>query len=386
MSVAQIQDFHSMIRKLAAVLFAIVLFCTRAPAQTQKPHNNFAPESRSDGWITDDASSAGLDRAALARMEQAIAGGEFKKIGSILIARHGKLVYEAYFDGSANSLRDTRSATKSITSMLTGIALDPHLLPRLNAKFVTYFPEKQPLANPDPRKDAMTIEDLITMSSLMECDDWNDYSRGNEERMYIIEDWVRFFLDLPIKGFPPWKTKPQDSPYGRSFSYCTAGVTTLGGVLEKATHAKLAAFASKNLFGPLGIQHLQWAYSPLGLAQGGGGLQLESRDLLKLGQLYLNGGSWNGKRIVSESWVRSSTQPHVQIDDQTKYGYLWWLKDFKAGDRPYAAYFMSGNGGNKVAVFPSLDMVVVITSTNYNTKGMHEQTERLLTDYILPKF
>jgi CubicO group peptidase (beta-lactamase class C family) len=374
-----------MIRKHAVVLFAVALFCLHASAQKQTPHDNFAPESRPDGWVTGDIGPAGLDRASLTRMEAAIAGGEFKKIGSILIARHGKLVYEAYFEGTAYDLRDTRSATKSITSMLTGIALDQHLLPGLNAKVVGYFPEKQPLANPDPRKDAITVEDVLTMSSLLECDDWNDYSRSNEERMYLIEDWVKFFLDLPIKGFPPWKTKPQDSPFGRSFSYCTAGITTLGGVLEKATNTKLADFATKNLFGPLGIQHVQWAYSPLGLAQGGGGLQLESRDLLKLGQLYLNGGSWNGKRIVPESWVKSSTQPHVQIDNSTKYGYLWWLKDFKAGQRSHSAYFMSGNGGNKVAVFPDLDMVVVITSTNYNTKGMHEQTERSLTDYILPR-
>jgi CubicO group peptidase (beta-lactamase class C family) len=309
-------------------------------------------------------------------MEAAIASGEFKKIGSILVARHGKLVYEAYFQGTASDLRDTRSATKTITSMLTGIALEQRLLPGLNAKIVGYFPEKQPLANPDDRKDAITVDDVITMSSLMECDDWNEFSRGNEERMYIIEDWVKFFLDLPIKGFPPWTSKPADSPYGRSFSYCTAGVTTLGGVLEKATHAKLADFAAQNLFEPLGIHHVKWAYSPLGLAQGGGGLQLESRDLLKLGQLYLNEGTWNGKRVVPESWVKSSTQPHAQIDEQTKYGYLWWLKEFKAGSQFYSAYFMSGNGGNKV---------VVLTSTNYNSKGMHEQTERLLTEYILLK-
>jgi len=374
-----------MIGSLASVFLGVVLFCLPVAAQSPKPHDKFSPGSKTEGWATSDATSAGLDRAALSRMEQAITSGEFKKITSVLIARHGKLAYEAYFEGSVDDLRDTRSATKTISGMLTGIALDQHLLPGLDAKVVSYFPEKQPLANPDPRKAAITIEDLLTMSSLMECDDWNEFSRGNEERMYLIEDWVKFYLDLPIKGFPPWVTKPKDSRYGRSFSYCTAGVTTLGSVLEKATHAKLADFAASNLFGPLGIQNVKWNYSPLGLAMAGGGLRLQSRDLLKLGQLYLNGGSWNGKRIVAESWVKSSIAPHAQIDEQAKYGYLWWLKDFKAGGRYYSAYFMSGNGGNKVVVFPQLEMVVVITSSNYNTKGMHEQTERLLTDYILSK-
>src|SRR5271165_2670345 len=374
-----------MLRNPAAIFLAVALSFLSIAAQQPKPHDNFAPESKSDGWVTTDAASSGLDPAALSRMEQAIPSGEFKKITSVLIARHGKLAYEAYFEGSAESPRDTRSATKSITSMLTGIAVDQHLLPELDAKVVSYFPEKQPLANPDPRKDAITVEDLLTMSSLMECDDWNDFSRGNEERMYLIEDWVKFFLDLPIKGVPPWKTKPQESPYGRSFSYCTAGITTMGGVLEKATKKKLADFAAANLFMPLGIQQVQWAYSPLGLAQGGGGLRLRSRDLLKLAQLYLNRGTWSGKRIVSDTWVKTSTTPHMQIDDDTRYGFLWWLKDFKAGTRSYSAYYMSGNGGNKVAVFPELDMVVVLTSTNYNSKGMHEQTDHLLTDYILPK-
>ena len=341
--------------------------------------------SATDGWTAVELGSAGLDSVAFARMEQAIAAGEFKKITSIVIARHGKLAYEKYFEGDAATLRDTRSATKTITSMVTGIAIDQRALPGPDAKVFSYFPEKQPLANPDPRKDATTVEDILTMSSLLECDDWNQYSRGNEERMYVIEDWVKFFLDLPVKGFPPWVTKPQDSPYGRSFSYCTAGVTTLGGVLEKALKTKLADFAAASLFTPLGIQHVQWAYSPLGLAQGGGGLRLRSRDLLKLAQLYLDQGLWNGKQVVSEKWVKVSTTPHAQIDDDTRYGYLWWLKDFKGGAHSYSAYYMSGNGGNKVAVFPALDMTVVITSTNYNTRGMHEQTDRLLTDYILPK-
>jgi CubicO group peptidase (beta-lactamase class C family) len=334
----------------------------------------------SDGWVVADATSAGLDSAALARMEKAAANGDLKKITSVLVARHGRLVYEKYFDGDANSLRNTRSATKSITSILAGIAIDHHQLPGVNATVLAYFPEKQPVANPDPRKDKITVEDFLTMSSLLECDDNNEFSRGNEERMYIIEDWVRFLLDLPIKGFAPWATKPQDSPYGRSFSYCTAGVTTLGAVIEKGAKAKLADYASQNLFGPLGIQQVKWAYSPLGLAQGGGGLELRSRDLLKLGQLYLNGGTWDGKRIVSEQWVKASTTPHVEVDESTKYGYLWWLKPFNG----HPAAYMSGNGGNKVAVVPDLGMVVVITSTNYNTRGMHEQTDRLLSDYVLP--
>jgi CubicO group peptidase (beta-lactamase class C family) len=134
----------------------------------------------------------------------------------------------------------------------------------------------------------------------------------------------------------------------------------------------------------MGIDQVMWVYSPLDIPQTGGGLRLTSAELVKIAQLYQNGGVWNGKRIVSEQWVKSSTTPHAQIDDKTEYGYLWWLKSFKSGDKSYPAFFMTGNGGNKVVVIPSLNAVVVITSNNYNTKGMHEQTEKLLTDYVLP--
>jgi CubicO group peptidase (beta-lactamase class C family) len=317
-------------------------------------------------------------------MSAAVRTDEFKKIGSILIARHGKLAYEDYVEGDASSLRDTRSATKTITGVLVGIAIDEKKLTGVDAKVLALLPDHaRRLQNPDPRKAAITVEDFLTMSSPLECDDWNDASRGNEERMYLVEDWAQFILDLPIRGRMRVGEQAEAPPYGRYFSYCTGGAFTLSEVLEKSTGMRADRYAQQKLFAPLGITSVQWVYSPMNIPQTGGGLRLSSLDLLKIGQLYLDGGRWQGRQIVSDEWVRNSTRPHARIDETTEYGYLWWLKSFKSGDKSYPAFFMTGNGGNKIVVVPQLDLVAVITSTNYNTHGMHEQTEKLLTDYIL---
>jgi CubicO group peptidase (beta-lactamase class C family) len=328
--------------------------------------------------------SVGLSAESLQAMEKAVRAGEFKKIGSVLVARGGKLAYEGYFDGDARTLRDTRSATKSITDILVGIAIGEKKLSGVNVGVLGLLPERaRKLQNPDPRKDKITVEDFLTMSSPLECDDWNDLSRGNEERMYLVEDWAQFILDLPVRGRMHLGEKAETPPYGRNFSYCTGGVFTLSEVLERATGIRTDRYAQDKLFGPLGITDAVWVYSPLNVPQTGGGLRLTSRDLLKIAELYRARGDWRGARIVDAEWVKASTQPHARIDDETEYGYLWWLKSFKSGEKSYPAFFMSGNGGNKVAVFPELDMSVVLTSTNFNTKGMHQQTEQLLTDYIL---
>jgi CubicO group peptidase (beta-lactamase class C family) len=341
-----------------------------------------APQARDDGWAVGRAASVHLSEAVLAAMADSIRAGQFGQITSVLVARYGQLVYEGYFAGAPEDLRNTRSATKTVTGMLVGLAIARGKLPGVDARVLDYL-DARPAQNLDPRKERITVQDLLTMASLLECDDWNQFSRGNEERMYLIEDWTQFTLDLPIKGFPPWVTKPERSPYGRSFSYCTAGVFVLGRVLEKATGLTVEEFAQAELFDPLGIREAEWPRSPLGHAQTGGGLLLMSRDLLKLARLYVDGGTWNGRRVLDENWVEVSTTPKARIDDQTEFGYLWWLKAFEdRGDR-IRSYYMSGAGGNKAAVFPQLGLVALITSENFRRRDAHQLSETLLAKYVL---
>ena len=372
-----------MIRSLKFVsLWLMTAFCLqRTAAQTGESR----PQARNDSWDVGSLASERISSEPLQAMEAAIRRGDFKKIGSVLLARHGKLVYEAYFEGDAATLRDTRSATKSITDVLVGIAIGEKKLTGVQDRILALLPQHaQKLQNPDPRKDSMTIEDFLSMSSPLECDDWNDASRGNEERMYLVEDWAQFILDLPIRGRMRVGEKPDPPPYGRYFSYCTGGVFTLSEVLQQATGMRTDHYAQEKLFGPLGITDAVWVYSPMNVPQTGGGLRLTSRDLLKIAEMYRAGGQWQGHPIVDRAWVEQSTRPHARIDEATEYGYLWWLKSFQSGEKRYPAFYMSGNGGNKVLSFPALDTAVVITSTNYNTRGIHEQTDQLLTEYILP--
>jgi CubicO group peptidase (beta-lactamase class C family) len=314
----------------------------------------------------------------------AVGAGTYKQITSVIVARGDRVLYERYFDtAGAEALRNTRSATKTVTGMLVGAAVDRGLL-RAESPVLAFFRDRLPVANPDPRKERITVEDFLTMSSLLECDDENEFSRGNEERMYLVEDWVKFTLDLPIKGFPDWQPKPEQSPYGRAWSYCTAGASTLGPLLERATKQSVPAFAQAVLFKPLGIESVKWQFQPLGSAMTGGGLQLRSRDLLKLGQLYLNNGRWEGHQVISESWVHRSVSPHAHAREDTDYGYLWWLQTFQVSGQKITTYGMYGTGGNKVYVLPLQGVVVVVTTTNFRVAGAGVLTDELFTSLIVP--
>ncbi|HEX7809736.1 MAG TPA: serine hydrolase, partial [Thermoanaerobaculia bacterium] len=323
--------------------------------------------------------AATLTAESFAPVKKSIEAGEYKKVTSVVVLQNGATVFAADFNGATpETLHNTRSTTKTVAAMLAGIAIDQKKLPSVQAPAFAYFADRQPVANPDPRKAKITVEDLLTMSSMLECNDDNQFSAGNEERMYLIEDWTRFTLDLPIRGFPAWIPKPQDSPHGRSFSYCTAGVFLLGRILERATKEKVDAFADKNLFEPLGIVYGEWQYSPLGDAQTGGGLSLRSRDLAKLGQLYLDRGVAGGKRVISEAWIEASTTPKAQVEDDIEYGYLLWLRAY-GGHR---AFGMFGNGGNRVVVIPDLKLVVVVTTTNFNQRDAHPLSDKLIESIV----
>jgi len=273
-----------------------------------------------------------------------------------------------------------------VTGMLAGLAIADGRIASASARIFDLLPasRRKHMLNRDRRKDAIVVEDLLTMSSIVECNDDDQFSRGKEDRMYLIEDWVQFYADLPVQGFPGWMPKPADSPYGRSFRYCTAGVTTLGEVIQTAVREPLQTYAQRRLFDPLGIEAPVWPFSPLGLAQAGGGLALRTRDLWKLGQLYLDGGRFGEQQVIPQEWVRQSLSAKATARNDADYGYLWWLMKIPNGDSIVTAPTMAGMGGNAVFLLPEKRAVVVITTTNFGERQAHALTRTLLTRDLIP--
>jgi CubicO group peptidase (beta-lactamase class C family) len=279
--------------------------------------------------------------------------GAYGEITSVVVSRSGDVVVEEYLDGDAGTLRNTRSCTKTVLGMLLGIAIDKGVVPGVE------MPLAELLGEPAP---PITLRDLLTMSSCLDCNDWDEASPGNEALMYPKPDWLAFLLALPLRD-------------ERTFSYCTAGVVALGIGLERALGEPLSAFAERELFEPLGIEHAEWQHTPLGQTSTAGGLLLTNRALLTLGQLYLDGG----RELVPPEWVAESLRPHARIDAEIEYGYLWWLRSY-AGE---PCFFMTGTGGNRVHVFPGKELVAVITTTNFGRRDAHDLSDRLVREQIL---
>ena len=297
---------------------------------------------------------------------------------SVLVMRHGKIDYEGYFNGAtADTLHNTRSATKTITSLAIGVAIDTKVLPGVSAPAFAYLDDIKP-ANPTPLLQAITIEDLLTMSSALDCDDNSDASPGNEENMYPKPVWLRWAVDIGTQA-----SYTRDASGRGPWHYCTAGTFLLGQILQRAAKQPVDQFIIDHIFKPLGITKWEFAKSPAGEIMTGGGLGLTTRDLGKLGWMIRTGGA----PVVSASYVHAMTTVHGHTGFPTgpNYGYLMWNRTYKTPCGTTDGWFMSGNGGNVVLVFADLDAVVVVTRTHYNSKGMHDQTIKLIEDDILPE-
>ena len=319
------------------------------------------------------------DDRAVASIAEAIEAGGFRQITSVLMARNGRLEYETYFDGTGpDTLHNTRSATKSVTAMALGAALHDGLLESVEQPVLPLFAEFAPIAQVTPAKEAMVLKDLLTMSSALACDDNDPATPGYEDRMHAEDRWTRFAIDLPTRV-----DYARDSDGLGPFAYCTVGTFLLGQVIESASGQAVDAYIEQRLFAPLDIRTVRWYRSPTGEVMTGGGTELRSRDLLKLGQLVLDNGRAGDQQILPAHWIAAMTTRHRRVNATQHYGYQWWHESYPCGERDLNVWLMSGNGGNKVAVVRELDMVAVITATAYGTRGMHEQTARLLRDALL---
>ena len=338
----------------------------------------FALEGRTQEFRWSDADAGSLTETA--------ASGRYGQVTSLWIEQDGELIFDAYFHGADRyTPHNLRSVGKTITGMLIGAAIDDGLIDGVDTRAASFFDGLRPFANDDPRKNAITIRDLLTMSGPLECDDWNSFSRGNEERMYLVEDWSAFFWNLPIKNRPSWEIPEDDGGFGRLFSYCTAGAQLLGEIVERVAGEPAPEYAARRLFGPLGIAEPVWNYAATGKAHLGGGLELTTAGWARSARLYVNRGRSGGVQVLPEAWIDASFTDYVKIDDDTNYGYFWWRPRYEIAGRTYVANMMSGSGGNRVWVLPEFGVVVVMTKSDFRDREAHSKSDRFFSEEIVTR-
>ena len=290
-------------------------------------------------------------------------------VNSIVILRNGHLVLESYFASfKPGEVHDLASVTKSITGILTGIALDKGFLKDVRQPVIGFFPERSP-AHLDARKRKLTLEHLLTMTSGL-C---RNSEEGEEQpaKMGQSLDGLQYMLDLPLVEEP-----------GRKFVYSSLAPHLLSAILTRTTGRNLLGFARANLFDPLGIHEVRWEEDHLGNSHGWGDLCLTPVDLAKIGCLLLNGGRWGQTQIVSSNWIQKSMQPQIHEDAGTAYGYLWWIPLGNPG-----LVEARGRGGQRLYIWPQKQLVVVIAGNGgYLLGGIAEHIKRAVaSDLPLPE-
>ncbi|MEM6908148.1 MAG: serine hydrolase [Pseudomonadota bacterium] len=309
---------------------------------------------------------------SLAELETRIDAGEYGKIRSLAAMQNGKTVYRKRFGKGALGERvDIKSAGKSVTALAVGAAIADGALPGVELEVWPYLDARRSAPFSD-----ITIADLLSMSSALDCNDWERRSPGQEEKMYRKRHWAKFALALPAREFA------RDDRGIGPFSYCTAGVFLLGQVVEKATGERFDQYVQRRLFDPLGIDGAEWRTSRSGEIQSGGQLTISDTALLKLGQMVLDGGVWEGERILPEDWLRTMLTPKHSLSEHVHYGYLWWATPLRSARGFEGAFMMKGNGGNIVAIVPNLKAVLVVQSENYNRNEAERHSFIALTNLL----
>ena len=356
------------------------------------------PTDFHDGWTVAAPEQEGLDPALICGIGPRLEALKEANAHGIVIARHGRLVYERYFAGNdwrlsmplgdvnfeAATKHDVRSISKSVTSLLVGIAFDRGLLADLDARAFSFFPEYEALRTPE--KDRITLRHLLTMSSGLAWDEttvpFTDPS-NTYSQMEVAPRADHYVLAQPLAARP-----------GEVFNYNSGSAELLGLILRKVSGKRLDAFAKEALFDPLNITDWDWEGTAAFNPSAASGLRLRPRDLAKIGQLVLERGKWHGRQIVSSSWIEDSITPRLSGKDAammfyrpegiTSYGYLWWLgrsppehpeRDMIAG---------GGYGGQRVLILPNLGAVVVTTAGLYGDKASGLTALTTLNEFVFP--
>lgn len=320
-----------------------------------------------EGWRTTSPEAQGMDSTRVAAAIDALRG---HNVRSLVVVRNGYVVAEAYSrDVDADAPQDLRSVTKSVVSAAVGIALAERKLSGLDRRVAEFFPE---LAS-DPVKSEITVNHLLFMGSGLEWD--NDGDRESH-RMTRSPDWVRYVLERPSRAKP-----------GTSFHYSNGDAHLLSAVLQKATGMTLYEYASSRLFEPLGIRNALWMSDPQGYTIGAWSLAMPTRDLAKIGLMYLSGGYWGSKPLLPSSWVEHSLRRYVvhRYKDGAEggYGYFWWLLPYAAGSPDarwkQGAFYAAGSSGQRLYVVPRLRLIVAMTANNAVEADM---PDRLLAQIV----
>lgn len=373
------KEYGDIFARLSTVIETEIrqLLVPRTPGPDDRPprYRCTPPPALADGIRVGKMGPGTLSCAVAEQVVNGVLDGVYTDIHAILVHHKGSLVLEEYFYGyERHRPHQMRSLTKSVISLLAGAAVDRGLL-RAEEPVVARLGYTS-IANPDPRKDQITLIDLLSNQSGLACDDHDSASPGNEVKLYDAADWPKAFVDLPVLAEP-----------GIIGRYCSFGFITAGRIIELAAGKPLAKFAQEVLFDPLGISPAQWRWTfVLDRSQRNefGQIYLRPRDMLKLGLLIQQRGVWQGRQIISESWIDAAVAKQSRVDD-SDYGlgiwHRWYSVPTADGTQRVETIMLSGNGGQKVYVVPALELVAVFTGGAFNVES---PANTLMARHLLP--